>query len=253
MFIRRKTNKTKHQLKKTKGKNLVLFLLHNFIQPHILINDHAQVSSPAWVLSPGKRITESKLLFDSAFRKETWVINPTIILFLTPIEVKDAKQNQDGTVLQGLLPLIAPVNHNKLNPAKMYQILHTIIGNPYQDHNETAQANEDFGNDASIIVGFHDMTMRKESGPNRAYMHCLHPEDDHSREMLYHTLFPPDDESFNSVITSSEFKQLLKTDATTKTGCNILLTTLGWEIRQIGWKERTPWNNISNCCARSKK
>ncbi len=73
-----------------------------------------------------------------------------------PIEVKDAKQNQDGTVLQGLLPLIAPVNHNKLNPAKLYQILHTIIGNPYQDYNKTAQANEDFGNDTSIIVGFHD-------------------------------------------------------------------------------------------------
>ncbi len=142
--------------------NLVLFLFHNFIQPHILINDHAQISSPASVLSPGTQITESKMLFDLAFRKETWVIYPTIIPFLTPIEVKDAKQNQDETVLQGLLPLMAPVNHNKLNPAKMYQILHTIIGNPSQDYNKTARANEDFGNDASIIVGFHDMTMQKD-------------------------------------------------------------------------------------------
>ncbi len=62
------------------------------------------------------------------------------------------------------------------------------------------------------------MTFRKESGTNRAYMHCLHPEDDQSREMLYCTLFPPDNESFNSIITSLEFKQLLITDATTEEG-----------------------------------
>jgi hypothetical protein len=170
------------------------------------------------VLSPGKQITESKQPFDLAFRKETWVIHPTIITFLTPIEVKDAKQNKDGSVLQGLLPLIAPVNHNKLNPAKMYQILHTIIGNPYQDYNETARANEDFGNDASITVGFHDNTIRRDLGQNRAYMNCLHPEDDIDRDMLFRRLFPPDNDIFNSTITSSEFKKLLKTDATTEEG-----------------------------------
>ena len=158
---------------------------------------------------------------------------------MTPIEVKDAKQNQDGTVLQGLLPLIAPVNHNKLNPAKMYQILHTIIGNPYQDYNKTARANEDFGNDASIIVGFHDMTMQKESGTNRAYMHCLHPEDDQSREMLYRTLFPPDDESVNRIITSLEFKQLLKTDATTKEG-------LQYIAHYFGMGDSTDWMEGKN-------
>jgi hypothetical protein len=88
------------------------------------------------VLLPGKQITDSKRLFDLAVRKETWVIHPTIILFLMPIEVKDAKQTQDEIVIWGLLPLIAPVNHNKLNAAKMYQILHTILGNPYHDYNE---------------------------------------------------------------------------------------------------------------------
>ena len=118
----------------------------------------------------------------------------------------------------------------------MYQLLHTILGNPYQDNNKTARANEDFGNDASIIVGFHDMRMQKESGMNRAYMHCLHPKDDHSCEMLYRTLFPPDNESFNSIITSSEFKQLLKTDATTKEGLQYIAHYFGMGD-SIDWME----------------
>ncbi len=85
----------------------------------------------------------------------------------------------------------------------MNQILHTILGNPYQDYNKTARANEDFGNDASIIVGFNDMTLPKDSETNRGYMHCLHPEDDQSCEMVYRTLFPQDNESLISIITSS--------------------------------------------------
>ncbi len=162
-----------------------------------------------------------------AFRKETWVIHPTIIPFLTPIEVKDAKQTREEIVIRGLLPLIAPVNHNKLNAAKMYQILHTILGNPYQDYNKTAWANEDFGNDASIIVSFNDMTLPKDSGTNRVYMHCLHPEDDQSCEMVYPTLFPPGNESLISIITFLEFKQLLKTDATTKEWLQYIATYFG--------------------------
>ncbi len=184
---------------------------NTYSSPHSFSNQ-----AQGTVLLLGKQITDSKRLFNSAFRKETWVIHPTIVPFLTPIEVKDAKQTQDEIVIRGLLPLIAPVNHNKLNAAKMYLILHTILRNPYQDYHKTARANEDFGNDASIIVGFNDMTLPKDSGTNRVYMHCLHPEDDQSREMVYRNLFPPDDESLISIITSLEFKQLFKTDATTK-------------------------------------
>ncbi len=83
------------------------------------------------------------------------------------------------------------------------------------------------------------MTMQKESGTNRAYMHCLHPEDDHSCEMLYRTLFPPDDESFNSIITFLEFKQLLKTDATTKEG-------LQYIAHYFGMGDSTDWMEGKN-------
>ncbi len=92
---------------------------------------------PTQALLPGNQIKEWKRLFDSEFKKETWVINPSTIPFLMPIEVREAKENVDQTVTRGLLPLMAPVNHNKLTPAKMYQLLHTILGNPYQDNNET--------------------------------------------------------------------------------------------------------------------
>ena len=184
---------------------------------------------PAQALLPGNQIKEWKRLFDSGFKKETWVINPSIIPFLTPIEVREAKENVDQTVTRGLLPLMAPVNHNKLTPAKMYQLLHTILGNPYQDNNKTARANEDFGNDASIIVGFHDDTLPKDSTAiNRAYMHCLHPDDDQNREFLFRTLFPPnEDDSLKNIITSSEFKLLLKTDATTTEGLQYVANYFG--------------------------
>ena len=134
-------------------------------------------------MSPAKESNNLKLTLESCFRKETWVINPAIITFSTPFEVREAKQNEeDKTVTIGLLPLIALVNHNKLTPTKMYQILHTILGNPYQEENKTARANEDFGNDASIIVGFHDNTLPKgKTTANRTYMHFLHPDDEQNR------------------------------------------------------------------------
>jgi hypothetical protein len=171
-------------------------------------------------MSPTKRSNQLRQTFDSSFRKETWVINPTIIPFLTPFEVREAKQNEDQTVTHGLLPLIAPVNHNKLTRAKMYRILHTILGNPYQYENKMARANKDFGNDASIIVGFHDDTLPKENTTvNRAYMHCLHPDDDQNRECVFRTLFPPiENDLLKDTITSEAFKKLLKTDATTIEG-----------------------------------
>jgi hypothetical protein len=122
----------------------------------------------------------------------------------------------------------------------MYQLPHTILRNPYQDNNETTRVNEDFGNDESIIVGFHDDTLPKDSTAiNRAYMHCLHPDDDQNREFLFRTLFPPnEDDSLKNIITSSEFKLLLNTDATTTEG-------LQYVANYFGMRDSVDWTGGS--------
>ena len=63
-----------------------------------------------------------------------------------------------GKPTDGFSIMIAPVNHNKLNHSKTIQIVHTILGNIYQSENEVTIANQDFGNDASLIVGYHSRT-----------------------------------------------------------------------------------------------
>ncbi len=59
-------------------------------------------------------------------------------------------------------------------------------------------------------------------------MHCLHPDDDQNREFLFRTLFPPnEDDSLKNIITSSEFKLLLKKDATTTEGLQYVANYFG--------------------------
>ena len=59
-------------------------------------------------------------------------------------------------------------------------------------------------------------------------MHCLHPDDDQNHEFLFRTLFPPnEDDSLKNIITSSEFKLLLKTDATTTEGLQYVANYFG--------------------------
>jgi hypothetical protein len=48
-----------------------------------------------------------------AFTKQTWLVQPLIIPFLTPMVPSDEKQ-------MGMIVLTAPVNHNKLNQSKGY-------------------------------------------------------------------------------------------------------------------------------------
>ena len=51
---------------------------------------------------------------------------------------------------------VATVNHNVLNGSRVYHIIHTLYGNYCHSHaTQTAQL-EDMGNDACVIVGYHD-------------------------------------------------------------------------------------------------
>jgi hypothetical protein len=92
------------------------------------------------------------------------------------MDVHEARVEEE-TVQHGLLVMTAPVNHNKLNQSKTIQIVHTILGNAYQDEQEVTIANQDFDNDACIIVGYHDK-LKTQPGKNRDVMKDLHPNDD---------------------------------------------------------------------------
>jgi hypothetical protein len=104
---------------------------------------------------PGNKVKRSKILFDKAFKKQPWSVHPSIIPFLTPMKLCEARL-KDDEVENGLLLLTAPVNHNKLNQNKAIQIVHTLLGNAYQHEQEATIANQDFGNEACIIVGYHN-------------------------------------------------------------------------------------------------
>jgi hypothetical protein len=90
---------------------------------------------------------------------------------------------EEETVQHGLLVMTAPVNHNKLNQSKTIQIVHTILGNAYQDEQEVTIANQDFGNDACIIVGYHDK-LKTQPGKNRVVMKDLHPNNDEQQQKV---------------------------------------------------------------------
>ncbi len=68
---------------------------------------------------------------------------------------------------------MAPVNHNKLDQSKTTEILHTILGNAYQDENDPNLANQDFGNDACVLVGCNETVERATT--NKVKMVHLHP------------------------------------------------------------------------------
>ena len=124
----------------------------------------------------------------------------------------------ENALQKGFLIKTAPVNHNKLNQGKAIQIVHTILGNAYQDENEVTIANQDFGNDACIIVGYNDKFGTKQPPTNKVDMKLLHPNEDEQEENYYNDLFPDDDTLFTKQLESSEFLNFLKTDATTSEG-----------------------------------
>ncbi len=132
-----------------------------------------------------------------AFQKVAWEIHPSIIPFLTPIEVCNKQ-----TCLQ---VTIAPVNHNRLNQSKATQIAHTILGNAYKDKNDPTLANQDFGNDACILVGCNDVLVNKPNKSNGVVMKDLHPNDEEQKHNVYRYLFSPDIDSFTTYLSSDEF------------------------------------------------
>jgi hypothetical protein len=97
--------------------------------------------------------------------------------------------------------MTAPVNHNKLNQSKMIQIVHTILGNAYQDEQEVTIAYQDFGNDACIIVSYHDK-LKTQPGKNRVVRKDLHPNDDEQQQKVYRGLFPDHTNKFTQLLQS---------------------------------------------------
>jgi hypothetical protein len=59
------------------------------------------------------------MIFDTAFDKTTWHLQPSIILFLTPMAVLEQVNTNNGIGLR----MFTPVNHNKLDKKKLYKLL----------------------------------------------------------------------------------------------------------------------------------
>jgi len=108
--------------------------------------------------SPTKLATVTSLAkktYDKSFTKVNCQIHPSVIPFLTPMNVKKTYDEQldNAKILQ---PYVAPVNHNTLTSAKTLQIVHTLMGN-YCHGDQTKKSQlEDMGNDACLLMGYHD-------------------------------------------------------------------------------------------------
>ncbi len=101
-------------------------------------------------LSPGKVTTitsKAKKCFDDSFVKDTLEIHPTMIPFLTSMEVNSRKNK--------LQPFIEPVNHNILTSAKVIKIVHTMMGNFCHGEGNKIIQLEDTGNDSCLLMGYH--------------------------------------------------------------------------------------------------
>jgi hypothetical protein len=67
---------------------------------------------------------------------------------------KDLTERDVGDVK--LQPFIAPVDHNALTLAKVIQIVHALMGNfCHGDEGKISQM-EEMGNDACVLMGYHD-------------------------------------------------------------------------------------------------
>jgi hypothetical protein len=77
-------------------------------------------------------------------------IKPVILLFFTPFEVDVANHT--------LKPYMASVNHNVINETTWLNIVHTFMGNfcRESDSKNNTTPMEDMGNDACVIVGYHN-------------------------------------------------------------------------------------------------
>ncbi len=102
--------------------------------------------------------------YDESFAKNTFGIHPTIILFLTAMELSDKKTKHykwddrcNPLITDIYLKLfIAPVNHNTLNVSKTFQIGHTLMGNFCHGDKDKISQMEDMGNNVTVLIGYHN-------------------------------------------------------------------------------------------------
>jgi hypothetical protein len=109
-------------------------------------------------LSPSKLATATsiaKKTNDKSFTKVNCQIHLSVIPFLTPINVKKTYDGQldNAKILQ---PYVAPMSHNTLTSAKTLQIVHTLMGNYCHGYQTKKSQLEDMGNDACLLMGYHD-------------------------------------------------------------------------------------------------
>jgi hypothetical protein len=108
--------------------------------------------------SPSKLATATSLAkktYDESFTKVNCQIHSSVVPFLTPMNLKKTHDEQldNAKILQ---PYIAPMNHNTLTSAKTLQIVHTLMGNYCHGDQTKKSWLEDMGNDACLLMGYHD-------------------------------------------------------------------------------------------------
>lgn len=77
-------------------------------------------------------------------------MKPVMLPFFTLFEV-----DKENKILK---PYMAPVNHNVIDETTWIRIVHTFYGNFCQDSDDKDDMNalESMGNDACVIVGYHE-------------------------------------------------------------------------------------------------
>jgi hypothetical protein len=96
----------------------------------------------------------TKSILDDNFEKKIVQIHPTIIPFLTAMQT--SKPCPLTWIEVQLQPFVAAIYHNRLTPAKTYNIVHTLMGNFCHGDEDKASQLEEMGNDAIMFIGYHD-------------------------------------------------------------------------------------------------
>ena len=107
--------------------------------------------SPVTIKTP---TSVKKSFYDENFEKKIVELHPTIIPFLTAMETSKPNPLAWNTVK--LQPFVAAINHNRLTPAKTYNIVHTLMGNFCHGDADKESQLEEMGNDAIMFIGYHD-------------------------------------------------------------------------------------------------
>ena len=121
------------------------------------------------------------------------------------------------------------------------------MGNAYQHELEATIANQDFGNDACINVGYDDKSTTQPR-KNWVIMKDLHPHEDEVWDKIIHGLFPPNSITLTQLIESPDFQQLLATDATTKDGQQKVAEYFHVSEEWAAMKETTVFRYIMSYC-----